>query len=114
MEAFGSFSIARVLFLRSLATIYFVAFLVALKQFPALLGQNGLLPVPQFIHEVPFKSTPSLFYLAYSDQLLQIVACSGMAISVGLFSELLDRGPWWCTTGLWLVLWILLVLPKKF
>lgn len=106
MEALGNFNFSRLIFLRSLAAIYFVAFLVALKQFPALLGQNGLLPAPQFMQQVPFKSAPSLFYLGYSDLFLQILSIAGMVISAGLIFGIFDRGPWWCTTGLWLILWI--------
>ncbi len=106
MDTWGSFSNARLLFLRALAVLYFVAFLAAFNQFPALLGEHGLLPVPQFLQHVPFKFSPSLFYLHYSDSLLRILAVSGMALSAGLFTGWLDRGPWWCTTGLWLVLWV--------
>ena len=102
-----SFNIARLFLLRSLAAIYFVAFLVALKQFPALLGQNGLLPVPQFIAQVPFKETPSLFYLGYSDRLLAIFSFAGMAISAGLFLGIFEKGPWWVVTSLWLAIWVL-------
>jgi hypothetical protein len=32
---------------RGLGLIYLVAFLVALNQFPALLGEHGLLPAPR-------------------------------------------------------------------
>lgn len=60
METLGSFNFARLIFLRSLAAIYPAAFLVALKQSPALLGQNGLVPVPQFIQQVPFQSAMNL------------------------------------------------------
>ncbi len=90
-----------------LAGIYLLAFLVALKQFPALLGEKGLLPTPYFIQQVPFKEAPSLFYLGYSDRLLQIISLTGILISGGMLLGLLDRGPWWCTTGLWLILWVL-------
>ena len=107
MEMLGSFNLARLIFLRALAVLYFVAFLVALKQFPALLGEHGLMPVPQFIQQIPFRSAPSLFYFGYSDRLLQIVSLTGMLVSCGLMLGLLDRGPWWCTTGLWLILWVL-------
>lgn len=107
MEILGNFNIARILFLKSLAAIYFIAFLVALKQFIPLLGQNGLLPVPLFIQEVPFKNAPSLFYLGYSDTLLQVVAVIGMFISTGLMLGLFDKGPWWCAMGVWLILWFL-------
>ena len=64
---FGSFQIGRILILRSLAGIYIIAFISALNQFPALLGENGFLPVADFIKHASFKQSPSLFYLYYSD-----------------------------------------------
>jgi len=56
-SSFGS----RVLFERTLALIYLIAFLVAANQFVPLLGEHGLLPVPRFVDAVPFSSSPSLF-----------------------------------------------------
>jgi hypothetical protein len=38
--------LVRLIFQRSLAGIYLIAFIAALNQFPALLGEKGLLPVP--------------------------------------------------------------------
>ena len=51
--------------------IYLLAFLVALNQFPALLGERGLLPVPRYLGRVGFREAPSLFHLRYSDRLLR-------------------------------------------
>ncbi|HTL47180.1 MAG TPA: lipase maturation factor family protein [Verrucomicrobiae bacterium] len=106
METTSDFNLARFLFLRSLAVLYLIAFLVALKQFPALLGEKGLIPVPEFVKQVPFRAAPSLFYWHYSDRFLKILCWAGMLISGGLMTGLFDRGPWWSTTGLWLVLWV--------
>ena len=47
----------------ALAGIYLVAFLVAVNQFVPLLGERGLLPVRRFVSEVPFRASPSLFFL---------------------------------------------------
>jgi hypothetical protein len=54
---------SRWLFERALALIYFTAFLVAVNQFVPLLGEHGLLPVPDWVRHVPFRASPSLFYL---------------------------------------------------
>ena len=39
----------RACFQRGLAAVYFFAFLSAWNQFPALLGERGLLPVPRYL-----------------------------------------------------------------
>ena len=47
----GSFMIARNLFLRWIGAVYLIAFLVALRQNKALIGERGLLPVTSFLSE---------------------------------------------------------------
>jgi len=47
-----SYWLTRIVFLRSLAFIYFVAFLVALDQNKQLLGRNGLLPTDKYIARI--------------------------------------------------------------
>ena len=43
---------SRLIFERSLALVYLVAFLCAANQFIPLLGEHGLLPVPRFVRKV--------------------------------------------------------------
>src|SRR5438045_8615129 len=71
--------LARWVFERLLAAIYLLGFLTAATQFPALLGEHGLLPAPRFLRLAPFREPPSLFHAHYSDRLLQVVAWTGMA-----------------------------------
>lgn len=75
---------ARLFFERSLAILYGVAFLSAFNQFPALLGEKGLLPAPHYLRRVPFKYTPSIFHLHYSDRFLKLICAIGMVISIAL------------------------------
>jgi len=56
---FDGLWLVRLLFLRGLAAIYLVAFISALNQFPALLGERGLLPVREFLDAVRFRDAPS-------------------------------------------------------
>lgn len=108
MEAyFGDFRIANLIFQRSLAAVYLVAFAAALNQFPALLGENGFLPVPAFVREVPFSGAPSLFHFFYSDRLFALTAWSGIALSALLVLGLLEKGPWWLPAAAWLALYFL-------
>src|SRR5437870_9695177 len=101
--------LARFVFQRALALIYLIAFLVTVHQFRPLLGERGLLPVPDFVRAVPFGRSPSLFHLRYSDPLLLAVAWSGVALAavaaLGLF-----EGPEWpvaLTMMIWALLWVL-------
>ncbi|HKC29874.1 MAG TPA: hypothetical protein VKB75_17800, partial [Jatrophihabitans sp.] len=65
--------LSRLVFERGLALIYLVAFLVALNQFRALLGSDGMLPIPRFLSRVSFRRAPSLFHWRYSDRLFAAV-----------------------------------------
>jgi hypothetical protein len=99
--------LARWLFERALAAIYLVAFLVAVNQFPALLGENGLLPTPRFLAVTRFRHVPTLFHLHYSDRLLRIVSWAGMLLCATLLVGLPQSGPVWLPMLVWLVLWAL-------
>lgn len=99
--------LARLVFQRGLALIYLVAFLVALHQFRPLLGERGLLPVPDFVRAVPFRLSPSLFHWRYSDRLFSVVAWTGVALSALTLAGLTDLLPLPLAMLVWLVLWTL-------
>jgi hypothetical protein len=101
------YRIARLLIERGLALIYLIAFLVALNQFPALLGERGLLPAPRFLRRASFREAPSLFHLHYSDAFLRAVAWTGIALSGALVVGLPQEGPLWLPMLVWLVLYVL-------
>jgi hypothetical protein len=95
----------RLLLQRGLAAIYLVAFLSAWQQFPALLGERGLLPVPQYLERRSFWEAPSLFHWRYSDRVFVAVAVTGCTLSALALLGLFDRGPAWGVALVWLVLW---------
>ena len=99
--------LARLLLQRTLAAIYLVAFLVALQQFRPLLGERGLLPVTDYVRAVPFRRSPSLFHLRYSDRLLVAVALAGIALAAAALLGLPDTWPIPLTMLLWTTLWAL-------
>jgi hypothetical protein len=108
MEGYaGSIWWARLLVQRGLAAIYLLAFVSGLQQFPALLGERGLLPVPEFLRRMRFFEVPSLFHLGYRDRFFSAVAVSGVVLSAGALAGLFDGGPLWVSVGVWLVLWAL-------
>ncbi len=99
--------LGRLFFQRALAAIYLVAFVAAANQFPPLLGERGLLPVPAFVARVGFWRSPSVFQLHYSDRFFAVVAWSGSALALACVGGLPERGPLWCSMLAWLALWVL-------
>ena len=95
----------RVVLERGIAAVYVVAFLCAALQFRALLGSKGLTPIPKFLERRPFRSSPSLFHLHYSDRFFAAVCWAGVAVSVAMVFGLADVVPLWAAMAVWLILW---------
>ncbi|HTM17975.1 MAG TPA: lipase maturation factor family protein, partial [Terracidiphilus sp.] len=104
---FGDLVITRLLIQRGMAAIYFVAFLTVIRQFKPLLGERGLLPVPEFLSRTSWRETPSLFHWHYSDRLLDVSAWSGLILSVLALFGLTERGSIALSIAAWLVLYVL-------
>ncbi len=104
---FGEVGITRVLLQRGLAAIYLLAFCNALNQFPPLLGERGLLPVPAFVARVRFRDAPSLFHLGYSDRRARLVCGTGLGLSVVVMAGWSERGPLWLSLTIGLLLYVL-------
>ncbi|MGH3320564.1 MAG: lipase maturation factor family protein [Streptosporangiaceae bacterium] len=98
---------ARLVFERALAAVYLIAFASALAQFRPLLGERGLLPVPRFVRAVPFRRSPSLFHLHYSDRSFVAVAGAGAVLSAVTLVGLTARTPLWGSMVVWAAIWVL-------
>lgn len=98
---------SRLLFQRALAGIYLVAFICAVNQFRALLGEHGLTPVPRFLSYMPFRRAPSIFYLHYSDRFFAAIAWTGAVLSAALLAGTGDYVPLWAAMAMWFALWVL-------
>ena len=105
--AAADYWLARWVFERLVAAIYVVGFLVAINQFPALLGEDGLLPVHRYLAVARFRQAPSLFHLHYSDNLLRLISWTGIALALTLIAGLPQAGPVWLPMLAWLILWAL-------
>jgi hypothetical protein len=92
---------------RGLGLVYLVAFANALNQFPALLGDHGLMPVARYLADTRFWDAPSLFHLGYSDRRLRIVGWTGAALAGATVLGVLPAGPLWLTVLVWSLLWML-------
>lgn len=99
--------LSRVVVQRGLGALYLVAFLTAARQYRALIGEHGLLPVPDFLRRVPFRHAPSLFHLRYSDRLFAAVAWGGVALSAAVVAGAGDLLPLWAAMLMWAALWLL-------
>ncbi len=91
MPAFGDdrHFIARWIFLRALALIYFSAFFSLLFQVRGLIGPNGLLPANQYLPRVAhafgplrFWYAPTLLWLSSGSHMLMAICWVGLAASV--------------------------------
>lgn len=89
------YDVARFVLQRGIALVYIIAFVAALRQFPVLLGERGLLPVRPHHGRVSLRAVPTLFHRYYSDRLLRAVAWTGMVLAASVVTGLAQRGPWW-------------------
>ncbi|UZX02526.1 lipase maturation factor family protein [Arthrobacter sp. CDRTa11] len=103
----SEYEFARQVLQRGVAALYFVAFLSSLNQFPALLGERGLLPVPGYLERFGARGRPTLFRWRYSDALLRSVCTTGLMISALLVAGLPQLGPPWLPLIAFLSLWLL-------
>jgi len=94
--------LVRLVFQRGLAAIYLVAFLGALNQFPALLGEKGLLPVSHFVQRVSFQEAPSVFHWRCSDRFIKGIAWVGIFLSLLSLTGVSERGPLALSATTWL------------
>ncbi|MET0782726.1 MAG: lipase maturation factor family protein [Leifsonia flava] len=104
------YEFAREVLQRGVAALYLVAFLSSLNQFRVLLGEHGLLPVPDFVEvlrRVPARHRGfSLFRWRYSDRLLAVVCWLGMLLAASVVLGLPQSGPAWVPLLVFLVLWL--------
>ncbi|MBX6371290.1 MAG: lipase maturation factor family protein [Acidothermus sp.] len=105
--ATNDYWIARAVLQHGIAALYVIAFLSGFAQFPALLGERGLLPVPRYLRLVSWRRAPSLFHWRYSDRLLRAVTLSGAAIGILLVVGLPQLGPPWAPMLAFLLMWAL-------
>ncbi|MFJ4169066.1 lipase maturation factor family protein [Paenarthrobacter sp. NPDC089714] len=101
------YELARQVLQRGTAALYFLAFLSTLNQFPVLLGERGLLPVPDFADLARRMGRPTLFRWRYSDRLLRLVCWVGLAVSATLVLGVPQAGPPWVPMLAFLAVWFL-------
>jgi Lipase maturation factor len=99
--------LGRLILERGIAVVYVFAFVAAARQFRALIGEHGLLPVPRYLARQSFRQTPSIFHVHYSDRFFAAVAWLGALLSAAMALGLAGALPLWAAVLLWLLLWLL-------
>ncbi len=99
--------LGRLVFERGVAAVYLIAFVAAARQFRALIGEQGMLPVPRLLTRQSFWQAPSIFHVHYSDRLFALVAWSGAVLSAAIVAGVTDLVPLWAAMAIWLLLWLL-------
>jgi hypothetical protein len=111
MHWFGSetFLLTRAGLQRGLALVFLIAFLNAVNQFKPLLGERGLLPVPQFVQQVSFSDSPSLFFFLPKDAAFTIAAWMGVLLSCAAVVGISERYGVWLSMLVWATMWVLYI-----
>jgi hypothetical protein len=104
-----SFLLTRAGLQRGLALVLLIAFLNAANQFKPLLGARGLLPVPQFVHEISFRDSPSLFFFFPTDAAFTVAAWLGVTLSTAAVIGISERYGTWVSMSVWAALWVLYI-----
>ncbi|RYY72955.1 MAG: lipase maturation factor family protein, partial [Comamonadaceae bacterium] len=120
MDGFAAvdFEFARQVLQRGIAGLYVIAFLSTFLQFPALLGERGLLPAPRLLEWAAERRArsgdrgrsplhPTLFArVRYTDARLRILCAGGMLIGALLVAGIPQLGPPWIPLACFLLLWL--------
>ncbi|WP_335999227.1 lipase maturation factor family protein [Halorientalis halophila] len=113
MELLGAqdYWYVRFLLQRGLAIIYLAAFLVAARQFRPLAGEDGLLPIEEYVEHATFRERPSMFYVVPSDRVIGVAAWAGVGLALlalfGVPYLLPEPWPIVASVGLWAAMWAL-------
>ncbi len=107
------FGFAREVLQRGIAALYVIAFVSSLNQFPALLGEHGLLPVPRLLAWARSSSRaagmlrPTLFrWTGYTDRRLRVLCIAGIVVAASLVLGLPQLGPPWVPALCFLAVWV--------
>ena len=100
------YEIARQVLQRGVGALAFLAFLSTLNQFRPLLGEHGMLPVPELLRLAPRLRGPSVFRWGYTDRRLVSLAIAGMVLAASVVVGLPQLGPPWVPMLVFLALWL--------
>jgi hypothetical protein len=105
--ASDNYDLTRLLFLRAMAAMYLLAFIITLNQFRALVGEYGLMPVRDYLPSVRFRDAPSLFWLNCSDRFMLMLSWAGIILSLLALTGITDHYGFGVYLAVWIALWVL-------
>ncbi|UFS69596.1 lipase maturation factor family protein [Geomonas sp. RF6] len=107
MDDSSGYYLTRLLLQRGLGLVYLIAFLVVVNQFRPLCGEHGLLPAPEYMREVPFRDSPSIFYLFPRDTFFTLFGWAGVALSLLAVTGFSERYGSILSMSVWFLLWLI-------
>ncbi|MFT4232825.1 MAG: lipase maturation factor family protein [Leucobacter sp.] len=109
----STFWLAREILQRGIAALYLIAFASHLDQFPALLGERGLLPAPRLLEWARASESraklirPTLFLrVRYTDRRLVALCWAGIGVAALLVIGIPQLAPPWVPALCFLALWL--------
>lgn len=107
MEWYGDpgMELSRIVVSRGLALVYVIAFVVAIRQWPALLGDHGLLPVRRHLARTTWKRSPTLLRVRCGDRWVVGASWLGALIGAAVVAGLVERAPVPVWIAAWLAMW---------
>ncbi|MDA2921822.1 lipase maturation factor family protein [Patescibacteria group bacterium AH-259-L07] len=106
MEITG-YWLTKIILQRALALIYLIAFIAIVHQFKPLVGEKGILPVPQFIQHISFRNAPSIFQWLTSNVAFTIFGWLGVGLALFALLGFSERFGIGVSVITWSLLWIL-------
>jgi hypothetical protein len=99
--------LTRLVLQRGLAFVYLIAFVAVIHQFKPLLGEYGILPVPQFIKQVGFTASPSIFFWFPTNFAFDLFGWIGVALSLFVLSGFSEKFGNLVSAATWGLLWLI-------
>ena len=99
--------ITRLVLHRGLALVYLIAFIAVIHQFKPLLGEEGLLPVREFIKQVSFAESPSVFFWFPTDFAFDLLGWIGVGLSLFALSGFSEKFGNLVSAATWCALWVI-------
>jgi hypothetical protein len=102
-----SYWLTRLVLQRGLAFVYLIAFIAVIHQFKPLLGEHGILPVPQFVEQVRFIESPSIFIWFPDDFAFDLFGWIGIVLSLFALSGFSEKFGNIISAATWGSLWLI-------
>ncbi len=99
--------LTRLVLQRGLAFVYLIAFIAVIHQFKPLLGEHGLLPVPEFVKQVRFIDSPSIFFWLPTNFAFDLFGWVGISLSLFALSGFSEKFGNFISAGTWGALWLI-------